>query len=37
MDEPILLLLVDLLQKSGEFPITDEELHDAKETIYERI
>ena len=28
---------LDLLRKSGEFPMTDEELHDAKETIYERV
>jgi hypothetical protein len=28
---------VDLLWKSGEFPMKDEELPDAKETIYERV
>jgi hypothetical protein len=28
---------VDLLRKSGEFPMKDEELRDAKETIYERV
>jgi hypothetical protein len=27
--------LVDLLRKSGEFPMKDEELHDAEETIHE--
>jgi len=26
---------MDLLRKSGEFPMKDEELHDAEETIYE--
>ena len=28
---------LDLLRKSGEFPMKNEELHDAKETIYERV
>jgi hypothetical protein len=30
-------MMVDLLRKSGEFPMKDEELRDAKETIYERV
>lgn len=32
-----LLSKLDLLRKSGGFPMKDEDLHNAKETIYEGI
>ena len=35
MAQPVVRL--DLPRKSGEFPTKDEELRDAKETIYERV
>lgn len=35
--QPISLLRVDLLRKSGEFPMSYEELDDAAATVYEGI